>query len=286
MQLIDRDDGSYDFIRDSGNYINFFPDRGGIITKWILNSENILYFDKSRFKDKNKSIRGGIPILFPICGSLDLQKSLFGNNHLNFVQHGFARDSKWEYKFDKQKNSLKLILRDNQLSIKYFPFSFYLTIDVMIGINSLNFDISIQNNSKSTMPVNFGLHPYFNISDFNNITFISYPLNCQNQKNNNLERTSNSLKNLATGIDLLMYSSGYLLMRDYGFNREIKLVNPSPFDITVIWTEPPRKMICMEPWTSPRNSLKYDFRKILIPPNSQKEFKALIKVNALRHISN
>ena len=279
MQLIDKDDGSYDFVRDSENYINFFPDRGGIITKWILNSENILYFDRSRFKDKNKSIRGGIPILFPICGSLDLQESLFGNNHLNFVQHGFARDSKWEYKFDKQKNSLKLILTDSQLSIKYFPFSFYLTIDVMIGINSLKFDISIQNNSKTTMPVNFGLHPYFNISDFKNLDFIDYPLNCQDQKTNVLSKTFDHLNNINNGIDILFYTSGKSSFRDNILKRQVNLIHPYPFDLGVIWSDPPRQMVCLEPWTSPRNSLIDGLRKILIPPNAIQKLHASIYIN-------
>jgi len=36
------------------------------------------------------------------------------------------------------------------------------------------------------MPINFGLHPYFNVSDFKNLDFIDNPINCQNQERNTL----------------------------------------------------------------------------------------------------
>ena len=45
--------------------------------------------------------------------------------------------------------------------------------------------------------------------------------------------------------------------------REVTLNHPYPFDLGVIWSNPPRKMICLEPWTSPRNSLVDGLRKIL-----------------------
>ena len=70
MNLITQDNGIYIFKQDEENFINFCPSRGGIITKWVKNSKNILYFDENRFLNKSQSIRGGIPILFPICGSL------------------------------------------------------------------------------------------------------------------------------------------------------------------------------------------------------------------------
>ena len=46
------------------------PERGGLITEWRCGDHEILYFDLERFQNKEKSIRGGIPILFPICGDL------------------------------------------------------------------------------------------------------------------------------------------------------------------------------------------------------------------------
>ena len=280
MIILKKGSGIYTLYKDSNNFINFCPRRGGIITNWILNDHQILYFDQKRFLDKNKSIRGGIPILFPICGNLE-NKSLFGDNCLDLMQHGFARDQVWKYRFNKFKNTLCLTLSDNEITRKYYPYFFELKIEINLTIETLIFNIEIFNKSNIIMPVNFGMHPYFNISDFNNVEFIDYSKCCLNQENNNLVKTDNLLRNSFKGIDLLMYTSGKTSFIDYGFKRKITLTNPFPFDISVIWSDPPRKMLCMEPWTSPRNSLGNGFRKIEIMPNCSRKLYTSISVENL-----
>ena len=79
VNSVDNKKGIYVFQLDEKNYIKFCPKRGGLITNWVSEGKEILYFDEKRFIDKTKSIRGGIPILFPICGNLDIPNSLFGN---------------------------------------------------------------------------------------------------------------------------------------------------------------------------------------------------------------
>jgi galactose mutarotase-like enzyme len=46
------------------------PERGGLITGWRCNGVEWLYLDVQRFADPSKLVRGGIPVLFPICGGL------------------------------------------------------------------------------------------------------------------------------------------------------------------------------------------------------------------------
>ena len=71
LELSNKDQGIFVFRLDKKNYIKFCPERGGVITNWVSDGNEILYFDEIRFMDKTKSIRGGIPILFPICGHLN-----------------------------------------------------------------------------------------------------------------------------------------------------------------------------------------------------------------------
>ena len=113
MNLFNQDNGIYIFKKDDDNFINFCPSRGGIITKWVKNYENILYFDEERFLNKSQSIRGGIPILFPICGTLSIP-SFFGENYLDLNQHGFARDIMWQFAIDSKRKILNLILVSNK----------------------------------------------------------------------------------------------------------------------------------------------------------------------------
>ena len=280
MKILKHNTGIYTLYKDNNNFINFCPSRGGIITNWVVNNQQILYFDQKRFLDKSQSIRGGIPILFPICGNLE-NKSLFGDDFLDLMQHGFARDQEWNYGFNHFKKTLSLTLSDNEITRRYYPYFFELRIEIALSIETLKFNIEIFNKSNIAMPVNFGLHPYFNISNFNNVKFLEYSKCCLNQKNNNLIKTKNLLRNAYKGIDLLMYSSGKTSFIDYGLKRKITLINPSPFDISVLWSDPPRQMVCMEPWTSPRNSLGTGWRKINIESNSYQKLYASIVVENL-----
>lgn len=282
IKLFNKKQGIYIFQLDENNYIKFCPERGGVITNWVSENNEIIYLDEKRFLDRGKSIRGGIPILFPICGNLNISNSLFGKKYLQLPQHGFARDLPWQYSLNKKEKSLCLFLQDSEITRKYYPFDFEVRIEVTLKINCLEFKIHIENKTNSEMPINFGLHPYFNISDFKNLEFFDYPLNCQDQKRNILINTLDDLKNIHNGIDLLMYSSGKISFRDNIFKRQVTLNHPYPFDLGVIWSNPPRQMICLEPWTSPRNSLVDGLRKILIPPNFSQRFDASIQINSFK----
>ena len=70
--------------------------------------------------------------------------------------------------------------------------------------------------------------------------------------------------------------------RGLGMCIETALNHPYPFDLGVIWSDPPRRMICLEPWTSPRNSFVDGFRNIMIPSNDSKRLYASIQIKSLK----
>jgi len=282
INLFNKDQGIFVFQLDQKNYIKFCPKRGGVITNWVSDGKEILYFDEKRFMDNTKSIRGGIPILFPICGNLNTSSSVFGKDYSQLTQHGFARDLQWQYSFNEDKKSLCLFLNASKKTKKYYPFDFELRIEVTLKINCLEFEITIFNKTDIVMPINFGLHPYFNVSDYRNLEFIDNPLNCQNQEKNIISNTLDELKNINLGVDLLMYTAGKSAFRYNVLKRQITLNHPYPLDVGVIWSDPPRRMICLEPWTSPRNSFVDGFRNIMIPSNDNQRFDASIQIKSLK----
>jgi len=239
LELSNKDHGIFVFQIDKNNYIKFCPERGGVITNWVSDGNEILYFDEKRFMDKKKSIRGGIPILFPICGNLNTSSSVFGNGYLQLPQHGFARDCQWQYSFNENEKILCLFLNASKQTKKYYPFDFELKIEVTLKINFLEFEIKIHNKTDFAMPINCGLHPYFNVSDFKNLEFVAIPINCQDQERNLISNTLDELNKINLGVDLLMYTSGRSSFRDKIFKREVTLNHPYPFDLGVIWSDPP-----------------------------------------------
>ena len=51
---------------DSGDRLRLVPERGGLIAGWRCQGRELLYLDEARFTDPTLSVRGGMPVLFPI----------------------------------------------------------------------------------------------------------------------------------------------------------------------------------------------------------------------------
>ncbi len=245
--------------------IRIVPERGGLITEWLSEGKELLYFDLERFLDKDKSVRGGIPILFPICGDLSEDYFIGGKKYF-LKQHGFARDLPWSIGLLKDNLGIRLKLSDTKDSRSYFPFSFTLLMDVCLKEKSLQISVKIYNQGPDSMPFSFGLHPYFQVSDLQKIKMDGLPENCIDQTNMKVTNASDQIRILDKGVDFLSYPSSSVKVVDFLSRNVIELIHQKPMDTIVIWTEPPRQMVCLEPWTSPRNALVSGDRKLEIKP--------------------
>ncbi len=252
---------------DSGDSVKIVPERGGLITSWKCNGREILYLDQLRFADKSKSVRGGIPVLFPICGDLLDNQIVFENSTYFLKQHGFARDSSWELNTQDDKSRLILRLSETKSSLLVYPFEFNLQMEIKLRDNSLEILATIKNNSNRIMPFSFGLHPYFLVNDLNEVRINGLSEDCVNQKNLEISKTADMLKSLSNGIDLLSGPTNCSTLYDFVENISLTMITKKPFDLNVIWTDPPRQMVCLEPWTSPRNSLITGDRKVILEPD-------------------
>ena len=259
--------------------IRIVPERGGLVTEWRSEGKDLLYFDLERFLDKDKSIRGGIPILFPICGDLSEDYSIAGKKYL-LKQHGFARDLPWSISLIKDKSGIRLKLIETDYSRSQFPFFFTLIMDVQLKEKSLQISVKIYNQSKDSMPFSFGLHPYFQVSNLQKIKIDGLPEKCIDQTNMKVTNASDQIRILAQGVDFLSYPSSSVKLFDSLSRNVIELIYQEPMDTSVIWTDPPRQMVCLEPWTSPRNSLVTGDRKLEIKPEEYIELFTTFEHNS------
>ena len=92
----------------SGDRLRVVPERGGIVTEWRCNGREILYFDQSRYADPTQSIRGGIPVLFPICGNLPGDRLPLKSGEATLKQHGFARGLPWQLELLDDQSGVRL----------------------------------------------------------------------------------------------------------------------------------------------------------------------------------
>ena len=72
---------------------------------------------------------------------------------------------------------------------------------------------------------------------------------------------------IANGVDFICGPSESVILLDLSNGRRIHLQQQDPFNLTVVWTDPPRKMVCLEPWTSPRDSLRNGERLLELEPD-------------------
>ena len=123
------------------------------------------------------------------------------------------------------------------------------------------------------MPFSFGLHPYFSIKDLNSVRINGLTKECINQKNMKKSETSFELKRLSNGIDLIAGPTNSTVLLDLTDQVSLEMKSEEPFDLSVVWTDPPRQMVCLEPWTSPRNSLINGDRTIVLSPGGMQALK-------------
>ena len=257
--------------KSSGDQLRIVPDRGGLITGWRCSGEEQIYLDEQRFLDRSLSVRGGIPVLFPICGSLP-------SGSLPLPQHGFARDLPWRLSVLSDGRGVSLELEDNAETRRLFPYSFGLTMEARLAACALEITVIVENRSRSTMPFSFGLHPYFQVSGLEGLRLEGLPERSLDQVTMTEVDSDQQADLMAEGIDLLCRPAGPVRLVDGPGHRSVELQTSAPLDLVVIWTDPPRPMLCLEPWTAPRGSLVSGDRRIDLPAGAQERLQTRFAV--------
>ena len=283
MALIHRDSPypHWEFVRSTpesnpdpanSDRLRLVPERGGLVTGWRCGGEEILYFDAERFADPTQSVRGGIPVLFPICGGLPNNQLPLPQGTYVLPQHGFARDQSWELSELSSGDGVQLQLSDNPSTLAAFPFAFELRLELRLEPGALAIQAVIDNRSDAPMPFSLGLHPYFNISNLAGVQLEGLPERCFNHLTMADDSSAAQLGRLVEGIDLLVRPTGDVTLIDsgarQGAGRRIALQCSHPLDLVVLWSDPPRPMVCLEPWSGPRSALISGDRRLELAPGA------------------
>ena len=259
----------------SGDLLRLVPERGGLISGWRCQGRELLYLDQARFADPSLSVRGGMPVLFPICGGLPDNRLPLPQGEFRLVQHGFARDLPWQLEPLADGRGVAMELDDTLASRQAYPFAFRLRLEARLGRGSLELTMRVKHRreeivgSAGMMPFSIGLHPYFNVSDPGLATIEGLPERCFDHLTMAEAATAAQLERLGQGIDLLARPSGAVRLRDGGNGRVIELQPSHPWDLAVVWSEPPRPMVCLEPWSGPRQALLSGDRRLELAPGDQ-----------------
>jgi galactose mutarotase-like enzyme len=252
----------------SGDLLRLVPERGGLISGWRCADRELVYLDLERFLDPAQSVRGGFPVLFPITGGLPDNQLPLPQGTFTLPQHGFARQLPWTLEALADGRGVVLELSDTPDTLQAYPFQFLLRMEVRLAPGALEISTTVTNRSDAPMPFSFGLHPYFNLSSLEGVRFEGLPEECLNHLTMAPAATAEQMEHVADGIDLLVRPSGPVRLVDDAAGTTLELQLSHPFDLVVLWTEPPRPMVCIEPWSGPRQALLSGDRKIELAPGA------------------
>ncbi|MFP5105303.1 aldose epimerase [Neobacillus sp. C211] len=237
--------------QSSNSWIKVSPERGGIIMGFGVQGEEILYLDKDTFHNSKANIRGGIPILFPICGQLtDGMYALNGKTY-PMKNHGVARINFWEVieTGTDGKASITLRLRSNEEIKRSYPFDFELNFNYVLKGNKLTIYQEYYNKSKFNMPLYAGFHPYFKALEKN----IAYETDATMYLDYNDMKILNydgklDLSHMVESAVFLDGKKNNIAFSLPGLQRRIIMEYGEEFKYIVLWSMKGKDFICVEPW--------------------------------------
>jgi galactose mutarotase-like enzyme len=258
------------------------PERGGIITRWQVCGQDMLYLDTERYADPKLSVRGGIPILFPICGNLPDNTYTHEGKTYPLEQHGFARNMPWEVSERQTQDSasLSITLTSNDQTRAVYPFDFTVTYTYRLQANTLTIQQRYTNHSAVTMPFSAGFHPYFRASDKSQLQFEIPATEFQTKGSLTPQPFAGSFDMEQAEIDVAFRASAEeSSVTDLSQPMKMTLSYAPMFTTLVFWTVKGKDFYCLEPWSAPRNAMNTGEDLTLLEPGATVETWVKLAVN-------
>jgi galactose mutarotase-like enzyme len=237
----------------TGAVVHVAPARGGMVTRFSVGGKPVLFLDETTLRDPSKSVRGGIPVLFPIAGKLPGGTYEVDGREYAMKQHGFARDLPWKVVDESTADgaSVTLALEATDATRQVYPFEFALRFTYRLRGGALLLEQSFENRGDVPMPVQPGLHPYFFVPD-------------ATKTGARIETDAKRGYDNRTGCEVPVVQPIALAGREVDLflldhtPRATTLLRPGQASVRlefgedqrvlVVWTLPDRDFVCVEPW--------------------------------------
>ncbi len=228
------------------------PERGAIVTSLKINDREFLFLDRASFEDPDRNVRGGVPVLFPLCGPTSGATYVVNGQDYSMKQHGFARTMPWNVlKHDADR--LDLELTDSKETLAQYPFEFRYHLAYQAEARGLLIEQTIENRSTHGMPVQFGFHPYFLVEGK---TALDFDLPVTRYEDNKSPQGGDF-----QGFDFSRDEIDWAFpnptrseasFRNEGGGVEVRVSFDATYRTLVFWTLKGSPFVCLEPWSSPR----------------------------------
>jgi galactose mutarotase-like enzyme len=242
---------------DTRSSVSICPARGAISTQLTLGGKELFYLDEATFIDPNANIRGGNPILFPICGQLTDGQYEWDGQTYPMKNHGVARIKPWEVIASSTEGqaSLSVLLRSDADTLASYPFEFELEFTYILQGGKLRVEQHYRNLSRKPMPVYAGFHPYFATTD--------KELVYETDATEYLDYNDEQVKKIGNAIDLngkveslaLLNADKPEIAFSLSADCRVTMSYSDIFKYVVLWSVEGKPFVCVEPWMAKTNEL-------------------------------
>jgi galactose mutarotase-like enzyme len=230
-------------IEQAGVSARVAPARGAIVTALTVLGRRLLYMDRDTLADPGRSVRGGIPLLFPFAGRLEGDRLLHTGTTMK--QHGFARNRAWGVA-EAAPTHLRLALEDDAETRAVYPHAFRLEQTTRLLPRGLHLELTVHNRGPEPMPIAPGWHPYFRCAAADRPRV--RPLGVQGLDPARFTPDAEFDFGVTAPVD------GHAAFEIPGLGR-LELAFSPEMRFLQCWGLPGRDFICLEPFTGPNNAI-------------------------------
>lgn len=245
----------------AGSLLEVVPERGGIVTRFEVAGRPVFYLDRDTLNDTSKNVRGGNPVLFPICGPVAGNSYQIDGRAYTMKQHGFARNLPWQVvavKTEADHATITISLESNATTREQYPFEFRVELSYRLKADSLRIDQRYENRGDREMPFYAGFHPYFAAAQKQAVT-LEVAADKYNDFLTGQIRDAERVINFEAGAEVngAFHNVGAPRVKfdNIGQGHAVEIEFTEPYKHVVIWALKDKPFICVEPWMGLNNSM-------------------------------
>ena len=217
--------------------------RGNLITSISKDGEEILLLREDNYYSLERP-RCGIPMMFPYYGTPDNNEINIDGEKYPAEIHGIIHSAKWKL-IEINEDSFISELNSDEGTLRKYPFKFNLKTKISLYKNKINFDVNILNLSKNNMPCDIGFHPFFLISNLDNLSFCDDAKEFYDLEKDEIigEKTKESI--LTQGC--LLMDCSFCQVKDNKTKRNLIIRNIKGLDNILLWSGDKDEFLVIEP---------------------------------------
>jgi galactose mutarotase-like enzyme len=257
-------------LEDGDARVVIAPARGGMVTRFDVGEEPVLFLDAASLADTTKNVRGGIPVLFPSPGPLAGERFSREGKSGSMKQHGFARQEAWAVVGHTERD-VTLELESNDATRAQFPWDFSALLHYTLADTKLTIEMLVRNTSTTPLPFAFGLHPYFHVPDAEKAQ-----ARIETDATLGFDNVTKKMVDVRGPIDLTQKEVDLHLVDHKPDTATLRRARDSivvtadadvgDFGRWVVWTLAGKDFVCLEPWTAPADALNTGDRLLNVLP--------------------